>query len=293
MAANDLQLEVYYGQRPPWPNSALLFTENSALVVDAQFQRTDAKAVAERILESGKPLEAILISHSHPDHVWGGVELLRHFPDAKAYARPLIAKEIDLEFRARQLRWTEIFNVGPFKDEIPRDLFAVTPLEGDHYDFDGHRIDIIDTLPHETINATAYYVPEMKTYIAGDQLYNKCHFYVGAGLNRPDLWMKSIQEVTASLDIERVVPGHGYVGGMEIFEDAIEYLRFYESVAKPFVPAIQIVHKMLDRYPGLGLEGVLYMTIGPGMTDQALIEETKGHVSFGSGPIAEGYYKGE
>ena len=98
MNDKKLDLEVYYGTRPPWSNTTLLFSEDQALVIDAQFQKTDAKAVAQRIKDAGKTLTTILLTHSHPDHAWGRVELFKAFPEAKAYARPAAIKEIELEF---------------------------------------------------------------------------------------------------------------------------------------------------------------------------------------------------
>lgn len=285
MSTKKLDLEVYYGTKPPWSNTTILFSGDNALVIDAQFQKTDAKAVAQLIKDAGKTLTTILLTHSHPDHVWGGVELLNIFPEAKAYARPTSIREIELEFRARLLRWTGIF------EEVPTALYPVEPLEGEVFDFDGHPIEIIDSKPSETIYLTTFYIPELKTYVASDQAYNRCHYYVAPGLNRPDLWIESIKDITSKYDIERLVPGHGPVGGLEIFDEAIQYLSFYQQIGKPLVPQKDIVHALLEKYPDWKMEGCLYLTIGPGITAQDLIDETGGKTSFGSSQLAEGHYK--
>ncbi|PSW06787.1 MBL fold metallo-hydrolase [Photobacterium lipolyticum] len=285
MSDNKLILEVYYGTKAPWPNTTLLFSEEKALFIDAQFTKTDAQALVKRLRDAGKTLSSIILTHSHPDHVWGGVELLKAFPAAKAYARPAVITEINLEFRARLLRWT-----GTFDDEIPTELFTIEPLEGDVFDYDGHKIELIDSKPSETINLTTCYIPELKTYVASDQCYNRCHYYVGAGLNRPDLWIESIKDIAERYDIERVVPGHGAVGGLEIFEEAIEYLSLYQEVAKPLVPQKDIVQAMLEKYSDWKLEGMLYMTIGPAVTAPELIDETGGSIGFGTDCIVDGYY---
>lgn len=290
MTDKRVSICVVYGTLPPWPNSSIVCSADTAVLIDTLFMKSDAKLVAERLKEIGKPLKAIFITHSHPDHVWGGVELLKHFPDARIYARPPILKEIELEFRARQLRWTGVFNVGPFENEIPEDLAEILPLEGNSYDLDGHEIEFVDLKPAETMYATAYYIPEIKTFIAGDQIFSKCHYYVGAGLNRPDLWIESIEDVRSQYDIQVVVPGHGSVGGTELFDEAIEYLSFYRSQYKPFRPPIEMVRALEKRYPDLKLGGMIYMTTGPAMTDQTLIDVTHGHVKFGDEPIATGSY---
>ena len=286
MKENKLNLEVYYGTKAPWSNTTVLLSGDEALLIDAQFTKTDARALAKRLQDGGKTLTTIILTHSHPDHVWGGVELLKAFPNAIALARPAVIKEIELEFRARQLRWTTSLD-----DEIPTDLYSVSPLEGDIFDFDGHKIELIDSKPSETLNLMTCYIPELKTYVASDQAYNRCHYYVGPGLNRPDLWIESIKDITDNYEIERVVPGHGAVGGLEIFEEAIEYLSFYQSVAKPLVPQKAIVDAVLKQYPDWKLEGVVSMTIGPAVTAPAILEETGGKSSFGDESIVKGYYR--
>lgn len=291
MSENKLNLEVCYGTKPPWSNSSILSTENSCVLIDTQFLKSDARLVAEQIKKIGKPLEAIFLTHFHPDHVWGGAELVKHFPEATVYARPAIKQEIEMDFSARMLRWTGWFNVGPYEGEVPDKLYPIEEYTADTYDLDGHEIQLIDLKPAETVNATAFYLPESKTYIAGDHLFNKCHYFIGAGLNRADLWIESLEEVIGKYEIETVVPGHGYVGGTEIFDEALEYLRYYDELYEPYKPQKEMVVAMLERYQGWHLEGVLYMAIGPAVTSPELLQDTGGHVKFGDGAIAEGGYQ--
>jgi len=289
MSGGKLHLEVFYGTKPPYSNASLLFSEKNVLLMDGTFMKTDARTVAKRIKDSGKTLTTILLTHSHPDHAWGAAELLKSFPKAKVYARPVSIKELELEFRARLLRWTGIFNAPPFEDELPTALFPMEPLVGDTFDFDGHTIEVYDSKPSETINLTNFYIPEMKTYVASDQIYSNCHYYVGPGLNRPDLWIESIEDIRNRFDIKRVVPGHGAVGGPELFDEAIEYLTLYDKLSKPLVPQVDIVNGILKKYPDLKLPGVLIMTIGPAVTAAPLME--MGKAGFGTEPIVNGWYK--
>jgi len=286
MKERKLELEVYYGKRAPYSNTTLLFSGDKALLIDSQFQKSDARELVDILKKSGKTLTTILLTHSHPDHVWGGVELLKAFPSAKAYARKEVIKDIEYDFPPRLLRWTGVFN-----GEIPEALFHIEALEGEIFTFEGHKISVIDSLPSETINMTTYYIPELKTYIASDQAYNKCHYYVPAGLNRPDLWIKSIEDIMDKYDIDRLVPGHGAVGGIEIFEEALEYLNVFQQVAKPLVTQKEIVEYMLKKYPNWNMDGVLYMSIGPAMTASDLISDTGGKINFGNDVIVDGYYR--
>lgn len=278
MTEAHLELELFSGDGQPWPNSVMLKGRDSILLVDSQFLKKDAQDLVDAIRKTGLPVSNIFFTHSHPDHVWGSVEVMKAFPNAKAWARPMVKQDIELDFRGRLLRWQEIF-----REQVPTDLPPIHPLEGDSFDFEGHRIEFVDNIGCETIFSTGFYIPESKTYVAGDHLYKDCHFYVGSGLNRPDLWAQSLRELKANYAIDRIAPGHGSLGGTEIIDFAIEYLDYYRSIYNARMPQLELAEKLKTRFPQLTLEGVLYITCGPGLTTPAVIEQLGGHMfKFGS-----------
>lgn len=277
---SNLNVETYYGEFMPWSNSVIVESVESLLLIDAQFLKMDAAQVVQRLKAKGKPLSAILLTHSHPDHVWGTATVVEAFPGTPVYARAEIAREIELEFRARQLRMSPMG-----ADKIPLNLPEITPLAGDYFDFDGHGIRILDLLPAETANATAFYLPDSKTLVAGDLAYNQCHLYISAGLNRPDLWAEAIEDVRSRVEISTVIPGHGAVGGTGILDDVRAYLDFYRKAAPPMTPQPAIIGALKERFPNHHMDGVLYLTREPAITHPQLLKETGGHMSFGAGRI--------
>jgi glyoxylase-like metal-dependent hydrolase (beta-lactamase superfamily II) len=46
------------------------------VVLDSTLTISDARALRERAAELGKPLRAVLITHAHPDHYGGTVEVV-------------------------------------------------------------------------------------------------------------------------------------------------------------------------------------------------------------------------
>ena len=273
--AETLELQVYMGKRMPLANSAILLSEDKALLIDAQFQATDARDLISVLEASQRELAAILLTHSHPDHVWGSAEIKKRYPDVVVYARAPVKQEIELEFPARLLRWSEIHG-----DEMPNALFEIEELKGSAFDFDGHRIEVIDLRPAETIHATAFYIPELKAYVSGDQLFHKFHPYVAGGLNRPDVWIESIEAIQKRYEIETVVPGHGPIGDATVFEAQIDYLRAYDAVSKPKVRQAEIADAMLAKYPDFALKEVLFMTRGPAVTSPELMKRVGGNMGF-------------
>lgn len=274
--SGELDLQVYSGKMIPQSNSAILTSDTATLVIDAQFLRPDGQALLAKVEATGKPLTAVLITHEHPDHVWGAVELLKRYPDAKVYARPIVRDDIGYYFRARLLRWTDDFTA-----HIPTSLFDIHPLEGDSFDFDGHEIQIIDQKPNEMVHSTGYYIPELKTYVAGDQIFHNFHSYITGGLNYPELWIESLDAVRNNYDIDVIVPGHGPMDdGDLIFNKMTGYLKEYISVYKPLLKQSVIVRHMLEKYPDYALKEILFMTVGPAVTSPDLIEMMHGNIGF-------------
>ena len=72
-------------------DSTLVLGERKALVVDTQFIRAEAEALVARIEVSGRDLETVFITHTHPDHYLGTEYLLNRWPDAKVYAHGIVA----------------------------------------------------------------------------------------------------------------------------------------------------------------------------------------------------------
>src|SRR5690606_36377879 len=73
--------------------STLIAGEKDAILVDAQFTLSEAHRVAAMILESGKRLTHVFVTHAHPDHYFGAEVILRQFPGAKLVAPPEVVAE--------------------------------------------------------------------------------------------------------------------------------------------------------------------------------------------------------
>ena len=87
-AASTLTLDVYNpGDKAIFPvTSVLVSGEKEAILVDAQFGKSQAEQVVEKIRASGKQLTTIYISHGDPDYYFGLDTLTAAFPKAKVLA---------------------------------------------------------------------------------------------------------------------------------------------------------------------------------------------------------------
>lgn len=70
--------------------ATLVTGENEALLVDAGFTRADGHRLAAEILDSGKKLTTVFVSHGDPDFYFGAEVLADAFPDAVFVATPIV-----------------------------------------------------------------------------------------------------------------------------------------------------------------------------------------------------------
>ena len=257
-AKAPLQFQVATGQPYAFaPNAVLISGERDAVLIDAMLVRKDAEELVRMIQASGKTLKDVFITHAHPDHYFGLPIIQKAFPKARDWARPATIEWMR-EFRAKLLHWQEVY-----AGEIPDAITLPRAFEDSSHEIEGREIKLVDLFMVETVEATAFYVPSEKTFIAGDLIFSKAHHYM-SDVNSPETWIKAIQTKRKIGAIHRVIPGHGPVGGTELFDESIEWLRAYQDVARPGVRFTEIARAMMRRYPHYALPIVLWVTRGPG-----------------------------
>src|SRR5215207_3682224 len=57
-------------------NAYLIETDGGIVAVDGSLTVSDGRALRDRVISLGKPLLAVLVTHAHPDHYGGVVELV-------------------------------------------------------------------------------------------------------------------------------------------------------------------------------------------------------------------------
>ena len=254
---NGLRFDVFAGSEAALsPNCVLISGEHDAILIDVQFVIGEARELADRVRDSGKQLKAVFITHAHPDHYGGMGEIASAFPGAPILARQGVIDGI-LEWPAKRLHWQEAYG-----DQIPDEMPVPEPLTGDSYSLEGHAVVFVDLPVAETVHATAFHVPDAQAVIAGDLLNHHSHCYM-ADTNNPASWLTALDQVQALGEHRIVVPGHGPVGGEEVFDDTRAWLEDYQEVAKPRVPVADIAREMGRRHPDRALPMVLWLTRGP------------------------------
>jgi glyoxylase-like metal-dependent hydrolase (beta-lactamase superfamily II) len=209
----------------------LIEGQKSAILVDAPFTRADAHRVVAWILESGRDLQTVYVTHDHPDHYFSMEVITQAFPNARVVSAPEVVEDIWKSIPAKVKRWGPMLGANG-----PRYPTAPAPLTERFLMLEGERIDVIGPLQGDHSNSTALYVPSAKTLIAGDLLFNQMHLWLGESLEpQRQAWASSV-DVLAKLGATRVIAGHKKPG-LPDDTSAIAYTRSYLSTFDQAVKA--------------------------------------------------------
>src|SRR5215510_14255299 len=86
--------------------ATLIHGERDAVLVDTFLSAQQSRELADWLVESGKNLVAIYITHAHGDHFLGLKLLLDPFPDARAFATATAVKAMQVSRSSRSFRTT-------------------------------------------------------------------------------------------------------------------------------------------------------------------------------------------
>jgi hydroxyacylglutathione hydrolase len=165
-----------------------------ALVVDPG---DEAPRLIAAVEELGVDVEAILLTHTHFDHI-GAVA-----PLAEATGAPVWCPEIEKPVLADPMAWTPP-GFGPFEGyEADHDLNG-----GEKLELAGFDIDVIHTPGHSPGHVT-FSIPDEQAVFSGDVLFQGSVGRVDLpGGDGPTL-MRTLHDLVSSLpDETRVHPGH-------------------------------------------------------------------------------------
>jgi glyoxylase-like metal-dependent hydrolase (beta-lactamase superfamily II) len=235
--------------------STLILGESSAILVDAQFTLSEGAKVAEWIAGTGKQLQAIYITHAHPDHYFGVVSVLEQFPDTPVYTKAVVREHM-LANAAKDLEeWKPIYG-----DELPDEPVFPEVLEADFLTLEGHRIDIVSLEQADMEDVTAVHIPDIDTVITGDLTYRGMHAWLAeTDKEARAAWLESIEQIKA-LAPEVVISGHkvpSLADDPVVLDDTAAYLHKFDELLVQSADADALFAAMKQAYPDLAGDIIL------------------------------------
>ena len=246
-------------------NAYVVEGRSGTVVVDSTLTVSDGRALRESVEEIGKPLLGVVITHAHPDHYGGLVELVRDL-DIPVFATQGVADVIrrDDQIKERILR-------PMFGDEwaVQRAFPNQTVADGEVVSLDGIRLRVTDLGPSESPNDSIWALEDSdRRVFSADLAYDRHHCYLADGFHQQ--WLANIARMREELPNGVTLhPGHGEPCGTEALEWQQRYITiFLEAVAGADwsdgdAARAAVTARMLDYLPSGALQFLMELSIDP------------------------------
>jgi glyoxylase-like metal-dependent hydrolase (beta-lactamase superfamily II) len=250
---NSLATKVFFSDEGGFEVASVILTgKTDAVLIDAQWTLSNAHRVVAEILETGKHLKTIYVTHAHPDHYFGLGPIARAFPDARVTALPSESRIINKQFFGKIEHWEKI--IGPIN--TPREIVPIEPLTTNYLELEGNRIEIISQVMGDMKYNTVVWIPSIRTLYGSDVLFNQAHpFTCELTLEERKQWIKEIERLE-TVGAEVVIPGHQKPGmpfDSSSFSFTKEYLIATDEELEKTKDVAGFYYAMVKRFPDANL----------------------------------------
>lgn len=222
-------------------NAGIIIGKDGIVVVDTMISAKEAKRFIRDIRTvSRKPIKYVVNTHYHFDHVFGNSEFAK-------LGAVVIAQENARKAMENSAKET-LKNIGGY-GLTPGDMQGTTVAYpvltyGDRMTIDigGQQIELIHARHSHTDGDTLVYLPGKKVLFAGDILFTSYHPFLAEG--NIEEWAKELDDIK-TMDIEKIIPGHGPLSGKRDLEDMKEYIVAFDRKAKELASQSDDVQKIV------------------------------------------------
>jgi glyoxylase-like metal-dependent hydrolase (beta-lactamase superfamily II) len=215
-------------------NNGWIIFNDHVLVIDANWPSAAEEILAKIRQTTDKPVRFAFDSHHHGDHAYGnevwraqGATIVAH----EGVIREMQTYEPGLYGKGSG-RWEE--EAAKRKDVAESKLAPPTLLFPDAMIFDDgqQRVELIHFGIAHTHGDAFAWLPKEGILFSGDACVNGPYNYMGDG--HTGQWIQTLESVRA-LEPKIICPGHGLIGGPEILDHQIEYIRSLRNEVRALV----------------------------------------------------------
>jgi len=232
--------------------SLIIMGKTDAALIDAQWTLSNAHRLVAEILETGKFLKTIYVTHAHPDHYFGLGPVAEAFPEARVIALPSVARTINRQFFGKIEHWEKTIGIT----NTPRKAVNIEPINQNYFELEGQRIEIIPEIMGDLKYNSVVWIPSIKTLYGSDVLFNQAHpFTCEVTAEERQQWLRDLKRLEA-LGAEVVIPGHQKPGmpfDYSSFSFTRDYLIATEEELARTRDVANFYYAMVKRFPEANL----------------------------------------
>jgi glyoxylase-like metal-dependent hydrolase (beta-lactamase superfamily II) len=187
-------------------NSTLIFTDQSALLVDPGVFPPEIDRISDFIEKETLKEITILLTHTHGDHIsgWNAFSQYKTFTHSIVSQKSKIVRDNDVRYLQGMYRKQGYENL--------KDLTFPHPL---HYLNDGEVVKINPSdfcfyhTPGHSMDMSVIIIPPEKLLLSGDMLIHTPVPFILHSINQYWKSLHHIRKIIQQFDIQHLIPGHG------------------------------------------------------------------------------------
>lgn len=229
-------------------NSYIIELPTKLVIFDAQFILPAANELLLHARSLNKPIDRIVISHSHPDHYFG-LEVFTNV--APIYA---------LDETIREIAMTAYYYIGKNKQTLKElvPIYATFPTRVQREVteiIDGVTFNFMRIQRTEASNTLVMILPAQRSMFVGDLVFNEVHYYLAE--RNFDSWMNTLKDFQRDFLFFNIFQGHGTPTTTLKLQDSIDYLEFAKQayLLSPNFKAFKTT--IVQKYPTYKLDSIL------------------------------------
>lgn len=224
--------------------SHLIMGKSEALLVDAQFTRSEATKLADMIAATGRKLQTVYVTHGHPDHYFGVEVLRKRFPEAHFVTNSEAMADITATGEEKLKAWKPMY-----KDDLTDTVPQLEVNDANSFKVDGEDVQIMKLAAGESAHAIAVNVPSLKTIIAGDALFDRVHLWLAEG--RLDGFLANLSALKKS-GAKNFLAGHSVDAKSQsasLIRNNEKYVASFKKALKTSKSVEEVAAKIKKQYP--------------------------------------------
>lgn len=246
-------------------NAYIVESDAGVVVVDATLTVSDGRGLRAAADDLRKPLLGVVVTHAHPDHYGGLVELVRGL-DVPVFATSGVDQVIRRDDSVKETILRPMFG-----DEwAPERAFPnQTVADGELVSLDGIGLRVTDLGPNESPHDSIWALEGADRQVfSADLAYDRHHCYLADGFHRE--WLANIARARSELPAGVTLhPGHGEPCGAEALDWQQRYIEtFLEAIrtadwSESDAARRAVIARMLDYLPTSALQFLMELSIDP------------------------------